>query len=166
MDLGQGRFGARFTAVVGGAAVVLAVATGCGSDAEPEAVRDTPLPAGSTAAGSARPDPGTRYPTPSDLAAELRKAGLGCAKPKPAEIIGGEKVSCKISGEQVNIELYESKAARKQGAEIACEMGKSFGIKPVFVTDGDRWSISPESVPTAKKIQAAVGGQLKTGGAC
>ncbi|WP_329253142.1 hypothetical protein OG417_10175 [Actinoallomurus sp. NBC_01490] len=119
---------------------------GSGAPAQPAETR-------SAAAGAAK----TGYTTPMQIAQKIKNAGLGCAKPRPAEVAGGKKVTCTVNGEQVNIEVYPSEQVFKQVMKAVC----GTGVKLASVSDNRRWDVTPDTARTAKRLQKVVGGRAE-----
>ena len=138
--------------------VVLPIfAAGCGSSTESStgtSAGGTPSPAATRPASNAER---TGYTTPMQIAAKIKKAGLGCANPKPAEVLGGKKVTCTVGGEHVNVEVYPSEKVFSQVMKATCGMG----VKPVSATDGRTWDVTPDTARTAKRLQKVVGGRAE-----
>ena len=133
------------------------LAAGCGSSTEPStatSVAGTPSPAATKPASNAEK---TGYTTPMQIAAKIKKAGLGCANPKPAEVLGGKKVTCTVGGEHVNVEVYPSEKVFLQVMKATCGMG----VKFASATDGKTWDVTPDTARTAKRLQKVVGGRAE-----
>ncbi|GLY89491.1 hypothetical protein [Actinoallomurus iriomotensis] len=135
------------------------LATGCGgsssddSKGESTGAPTSPAATRPAAAGAGK----TGYTTPMQIAQKIKKAGLGCASPKPAEVAGGKKVTCTVNGEQVNIEVYPSEQVFKQVMKAVC----GTGVKIAAVSDNQRWDVTPDTARTAKRLQKVVGGRAE-----
>lgn len=151
----------RRMAVLVALPIVVAGCGGSSSDTPPGGGATTEAAAAPTQAAPTQPAAGaagkTGYATPTDIAEKIKKAGLGCAKPKPAEVAGGKKVTCTVKGEHVNIEIYPSEKVFKQVMKAVC----GTGIRITSVTDGKRWDVTPDTTGTAKSLQKVVGGRVE-----
>lgn len=135
------------------------LATGCGgssSDAPKGGGAGAPTSPAATRPAAAGARKAT-YTTPMEIAQKIKKAGLGCARPRPAEVAGGKKVTCTVDGEQVNIEVYPSEQVFKQVMKAVC----GTGVKLLSVSDNRRWDVTPDTARTAKSLQKVVGGRAE-----
>ncbi|WP_433176974.1 hypothetical protein [Actinoallomurus sp. CA-150999] len=126
---------------------------GCGGAKGDDATPATPSTAASTKAS--QPTQAV-YNDPMDVAKKIKKARLGCTKPRRTESLGSGKVIC--GGTQnVSVEFYKTPQDFKAVKKTLCQMSSA---STIVADEGQRWMVTSFSAVLNKRIQHAVGGHV------